>query len=64
MIDAVTDGKPGRAIDLEVDGGINEITAADAVRAGADVLVAGTASFAGGNAAYAENIARLRRAGA
>lgn len=64
MIDAVTDGKPGRAIDLEVDGGINEITAADAVRAGADVLVAGTASFAGGGAAYAENIRRLRRAGA
>ena len=64
MIDAVTDGKPGRAIDLEVDGGINEITAADAVRAGADVLVAGTASFAGGSAAYAENIRRLRRAGA
>lgn len=64
MIDAVTDGKPGRAIDLEVDGGINEITAADAVRAGADVLVAGTASFAGGSAAYADNIRRLRRAGA
>jgi ribulose-phosphate 3-epimerase len=64
MIDAVTDGKPGRVIDLEVDGGINEITAADAVRAGADVLVAGTASFAGGSGAYADNIRRLRRAGA
>jgi ribulose-phosphate 3-epimerase len=64
MIDAVTDGKPGRVIDLEVDGGINEITAADAVRAGADVLVAGTASFAGGAAAYADNIRRLRQAGA
>ena len=64
MIDAVTDGKPGRAIDLEVDGGINDITAGDAIRAGADVLVAGTASFAGGTAAYARNIERLRRAGA
>lgn len=50
----------GRAIDLEVDGGINFETARDAVAAGADVLVAGTASFAGGEASYAENIRRLR----
>jgi ribulose-phosphate 3-epimerase len=53
----------GRTIDLEVDGGINAETAARAVTAGADVLVAGTASFAGGPEAYAENIRRLRRAG-
>jgi len=53
----------GRTIDLEVDGGINAETAARAVAAGADVLVAGTASFAGGPKAYAENIRRLRRAG-
>jgi ribulose-phosphate 3-epimerase len=52
----------GRTIDLEVDGGINAETAARAVAAGADVLVAGTASFAGGPGAYAENIRRLRRA--
>ncbi len=50
----------GRDIDLEVDGGITTVTARDAVAAGANVLVAGTASFAGGNAAYAENIRRLR----
>jgi ribulose-phosphate 3-epimerase len=50
----------GRAIDLEVDGGINAATAARAVAAGADVLVAGTATFSGGPAAYAENIRRLR----
>jgi ribulose-phosphate 3-epimerase len=50
----------GRAIDLEVDGGINPATAGRAVAAGADVLVAGTASFVGGRAAYAENIRRLR----
>jgi len=49
-----------RAIDLEVDGGINFDTAAEAIAAGADVLVAGTATFAGGNGAYARNIARLR----
>lgn len=49
-----------REIDLEVDGGINTETARAAIEAGADVLVAGTASFAGGAAAYAENIRRLR----
>jgi ribulose-phosphate 3-epimerase len=49
-----------RAIDLEVDGGINFDTAREAVAAGADVLVAGTATFAGGNGAYTRNIARLR----
>jgi ribulose-phosphate 3-epimerase len=52
--------RSGRAIDLEVDGGITASTARDAIAAGADVLVAGTASFAGGSAAYAENIRRLR----
>jgi ribulose-phosphate 3-epimerase len=53
----------GRAIDLEVDGGINEETAREAISAGADVLVAGTASFTGGAAAYAGNIRRLRGEG-
>jgi len=51
-----------RAIDLEVDGGINAETAAAAVAAGADVLVAGSASFAGGPASYAANLQRLRSA--
>ena len=49
-----------RVIDLEVDGGINFETAPRAVAAGADVLVAGTATFKGGSNAYADNIARLR----
>jgi ribulose-phosphate 3-epimerase len=53
----------GRPIDLEVDGGINIETARAAVEAGADVLVAGTASFSGGASAYADNIGRLRGAG-
>ena len=53
----------GRRIDLEVDGGINPETAARAIAAGADVLVAGTATFEGGPAAYANNIERLRTAG-
>ncbi|MGQ0663465.1 MAG: ribulose-phosphate 3-epimerase [Pseudomonadota bacterium] len=51
-----------RAVDLEVDGGINFETARLAVAAGADVLVAGTASFAGGITAYADNIRRLKGA--
>jgi len=55
MIDAT-----GRTIDLEVDGGINAETAKLAVAAGADVLVAGTATFSGGPQAYAENIRGLR----
>ncbi len=50
----------GRTIDLEVDGGINAETAAKAIAAGADVLVAGTATFQGGANAYADNIRRLR----
>lgn len=50
----------GASIDLEVDGGINVDTAAQAVDAGADVLVAGTASFQGGPSAYAKNIETLR----
>jgi ribulose-phosphate 3-epimerase len=50
----------GRAVDLEVDGGINPDTARIAIAAGADVLVAGTATFENGPAAYAGNIKRLR----
>jgi len=55
MIDAT-----GRAIDLEVDGGIDRETAPRAIAAGADVLVAGTATFTGGPGCYAANIAALR----
>jgi ribulose-phosphate 3-epimerase len=51
---------PERPIDLEVDGGINFDSAPEAIAAGADVLVAGTATFSGGPAAYAANIGRLR----
>ncbi len=53
--------REGRAIDLEVDGGVNAETAPKILAAGADVLVAGTAAFAGGPAAYAGNIRRLRQ---
>jgi ribulose-phosphate 3-epimerase len=50
----------GREIDLEVDGGIDNETARLAVAAGADVLVAGSASFKGGPSEYAANIRALR----
>ncbi len=50
----------GRAIDLEVDGGVNAETAPRVIAAGADVLVAGSATFRGGPSAYAGNIAALR----
>ncbi len=52
--------KSGRAIALEVDGGITPETAKQAIDAGADMLVAGTAVFRGGPAQYAANIAALR----
>ncbi len=47
-----------RNIVIEVDGGINPQTAAQAKEYGADVLVAGTAIFANGE--YAKNIQALR----
>lgn len=49
-----------RPIDLEVDGGINPKTAAEAIAAGADVLVAGNAVFSGGPGEYAQRIKALR----
>ena len=57
MIDA-----SGRDIRLEVDGGIDIATAPRAIAAGADTLVAGTATFRGGPGAYADNIRALRGA--
>jgi ribulose-phosphate 3-epimerase len=48
----------GRDIRLEVDGGVTPETAGLCAAAGADVLVAGSAVFAGGD--YAANIAALR----
>jgi ribulose-phosphate 3-epimerase len=51
-----------RPIDIEVDGGITPDNAARAVKAGANVLVAGSAVFKGG--AYSANIAAIRNAAA
>ena len=53
----------GRDIELEVDCGVNRETVAQVIAAGANVLVAGTATFKGGPTLYAENITALREAG-
>lgn len=52
----------GRDILLEVDGGVTRDTIGQVVAAGANVLVAGTATFAGGPDMYAANIKALRAA--
>ncbi len=49
-----------RRIELEVDGGVNVETMGSVITAGADVVVAGSAVFKGGD--YAATIAALRRA--
>jgi len=54
----------GRPIDIEVDGGVTPETAPAIVRAGANVLVAGSAVFKGGPSAYRANIAAIRHAAA
>ena len=47
-----------RNMKIEVDGGINPLTAAECVAAGADILVAGTTVFDGSD--YRKNIESLR----
>ena len=51
-----------RPIDIEVDGGVTAQNAADVVRAGANVLVAGSAVFKGGN--YKANITAIHHTAA
>ena len=51
-----------RPIDIEIDGGITPENTARVVQAGANVLVAGSAVFKGGN--YEANIAAIRNAAA
>jgi ribulose-phosphate 3-epimerase len=52
-------GRLGLTFDIEVDGGINLTTAQDVVRAGATVIVAGSAIF--GSKDYKETICRLKK---
>jgi ribulose-phosphate 3-epimerase len=52
-----------RPIDIEIDGGVTPETAPLVAAAGANVLVAGSAVFRGGEeAAYKANIAAIREA--
>lgn len=52
-----------RPIDIEVDGGVTPETAALVAKAGANVLVAGSAVFKGGtHESYAANISAIRKA--
>lgn len=52
-----------RPVHIEIDGGVDPTTAAACARAGADVLVAGSAVFRGaGASAYGANIAAIRSA--
>jgi ribulose-phosphate 3-epimerase len=52
-----------KAIRIEVDGGVTAANAGLLTAAGADTLVAGSAVFKGGKAAYGANIAAIRTAG-
>ena len=55
-----------RPIHIEIDGGVDPVTAPKVAAAGADVLVAGSAVFKGGSvsdpAPYRANIAAIRAA--
>ena len=64
-IEAIANRVAKQSLDvvIEVDGGIDPDTARRAVAAGANALVAGTAAFRGGPAAYADNIKALRGGG-
>jgi ribulose-phosphate 3-epimerase len=55
MIDAT-----GRDVRLQVDGGVDAGNVGRIYAAGADVVVAGTATFRGGPEHYADNISGLR----
>ena len=54
----------GRPIDIEVDGGVGPDVSGALAAAGANALVAGSAVFKGGPAAYRANIAAIRHAAA
>ncbi len=51
-----------RPIDLEVDGGVSPLTAGAVAKAGANVLVAGSATFKGGPSQYKANMDAIRAA--
>ena len=64
-VEAIASLKEKRGLDfhLEVDGGVDPVTAPRCIDAGATALVAGTAVFRGGPEHYADNITALRPRG-
>ena len=60
-ITAVKDLVSSKPINIQVDGGVNNEVAPQAIKAGANVLVAGSAIFSGSDVkSYQQNIALLR----
>ena len=60
-ITAVKDLVSGKPINIQVDGGVNNEIAPQVIKAGANVLVAGSAIFSGSDVkSYQQNIALLR----
>ena len=60
-ITAVKDLVSSKSINIQVDGGINNEIASQVIKAGANVLVAGSAIFSGSDVkSYQQNIALLR----
>ncbi len=60
-ISAVRDLVSCKPINIQVDGGVNNVIASQVIKAGANVLVAGSAIFSGSNIkSYQKNIASLR----
>ena len=60
-IKTVSDLVGSRPINIQVDGGVNNEIAPKVIRAGANIIVAGSAVFKGGNdESYRQNIKSLR----
>ena len=60
-IKTVSDLVGSRPINIQVDGGVNNEIAPKVIKAGANIIVAGSAVFNGGNyESYRQNIKSLR----
>ncbi|GGE40781.1 ribulose-phosphate 3-epimerase [Agaricicola taiwanensis] len=59
----IRDMLAGRPVDIVIDGGVTPDTAGACVKAGANVLVAGSAVYSAGAERYGERIEAIRKAG-
>jgi ribulose-phosphate 3-epimerase len=59
----IRDMLDGRPVDIVIDGGVTPDTAGACVKAGANVLVAGSAVYSAGADRYGERIEAIRKAG-